>query len=134
MTDFVTIPVSALKGDNVFDTFGDLMPWYQGPPALLEHLETVDVTRPTPEDAPFHFPGPVDQPPHTSIFSGYSGTVSSGSVRNTGDESHRDPSVREIEPGRTHRHLRRRSRQKPHAGQAVTLVNLPMKSTSAAAT
>ncbi|MCA1746915.1 MAG: sulfate adenylyltransferase, partial [Bacteroidales bacterium] len=37
------IPISALKGDNVVDKNGN-MPWYDGP-ALLELLETIDITR-----------------------------------------------------------------------------------------
>jgi sulfate adenylyltransferase large subunit len=36
-----TIPISALKGDNVVEP-GDGMPWYDGS-TLLEHLETVEV-------------------------------------------------------------------------------------------
>jgi sulfate adenylyltransferase large subunit len=40
--DTQTIPVSALKGDNVVERT-DAMPWYAGP-TLLEHLETVEIT------------------------------------------------------------------------------------------
>jgi sulfate adenylyltransferase large subunit len=39
--DLVTIPVSALEGDNVVDR-STRMPWYEGP-TLLEHLEFVPV-------------------------------------------------------------------------------------------
>ena len=39
--DETVIPVSALKGDNVVERT-DAMPWYAGP-ALLEHLETVEI-------------------------------------------------------------------------------------------
>jgi sulfate adenylyltransferase subunit 1 (EFTu-like GTPase family) len=39
--DEVAIPVSALRGDNVVEGT-DAMPWYEGP-ALLEHLETVEI-------------------------------------------------------------------------------------------
>src|SRR3546814_3050979 len=37
------IPLSALKGDNMLQK-SDATPWYDGP-ALLEHLERVDVSR-----------------------------------------------------------------------------------------
>jgi bifunctional enzyme CysN/CysC len=39
--DSLTVPISALHGDNVVGR-SEQTPWYQGPP-LLEHLETVDV-------------------------------------------------------------------------------------------
>jgi bifunctional enzyme CysN/CysC len=41
ISDLVTIPISALHGDNVVERSART-PWYAGPP-LLEHLETVDV-------------------------------------------------------------------------------------------
>jgi sulfate adenylyltransferase large subunit len=39
--DLRSIPISALRGDNVVDRT-DAMPWYVGP-TLLEHLETVEI-------------------------------------------------------------------------------------------
>jgi bifunctional enzyme CysN/CysC len=39
--DVLTVPISALHGDNVVER-SPRTPWYEGPP-LLEHLETVDV-------------------------------------------------------------------------------------------
>jgi bifunctional enzyme CysN/CysC len=39
--EFVAIPMSALKGDNVVDPSAS-MPWYDGP-TLLEYLETLEV-------------------------------------------------------------------------------------------
>jgi bifunctional enzyme CysN/CysC len=39
LTDWVTIPLSALSGDNVVD-LSDNTPWYAGP-TLLDHLESV---------------------------------------------------------------------------------------------
>ncbi len=41
LTDWVTIPLSALSGDNVVDP-SPLTPWYAGP-TLLDHLETVSL-------------------------------------------------------------------------------------------
>src|SRR3546814_19959334 len=39
--DFLAIPVSGLKGDNI-STLSDATPWYNGS-SLVEHLETVEV-------------------------------------------------------------------------------------------
>jgi bifunctional enzyme CysN/CysC len=41
LPDMQVIPMSALHGDNVVDR-SERMPWYEGP-ALLEHLETVEI-------------------------------------------------------------------------------------------
>lgn len=41
LTDWVTIPLSALSGDNVVDP-SEQTPWYAGP-TLLDHLETVSL-------------------------------------------------------------------------------------------
>jgi sulfate adenylyltransferase large subunit len=41
LADLHVIPISALTGDNVVEASGN-MPWYDGP-ALLEHLETVEI-------------------------------------------------------------------------------------------
>jgi bifunctional enzyme CysN/CysC len=41
LADMQVIPMSALHGDNVVDR-SERMPWYEGP-ALLEHLETVEI-------------------------------------------------------------------------------------------
>ncbi len=79
--EITTIPVSALKGDNVISA-STQMPWYSGP-SLLEQLEAVDVARDV-QDAPFRFPVQWVNRPDLD-FRGYSGTVTSGSVR-PGDE------------------------------------------------
>ena len=49
----VPIPISALAGDNIIEHSGN-MPWYRGP-ALMQHLETVDVARAA-REAPFRLP------------------------------------------------------------------------------
>jgi sulfate adenylyltransferase large subunit len=41
LRDVRTIPISALRGDNVVERT-DAMPWYEGP-TLLDHLETVEI-------------------------------------------------------------------------------------------
>jgi sulfate adenylyltransferase large subunit len=74
------IPLSALEGDNVI-TSSPRTPWFDGP-ALLPHLETVDVER---ERAAGAFRMPVQlvvRPDQT--FRGYAGQIVSGRVA-TGD-------------------------------------------------
>ena len=79
--DIMTIPVSALDGDNV-TTKSDVAPWYKGP-ALLEFLEDVEVDRASLE-TPFRLPVQwVDRP--NLDFRGFSGTIASGTV-SKGDE------------------------------------------------
>ena len=71
-----TIPVSALKGDNV-TTQSERTPWYEGP-SLLAYLETIEVD----EDLtvkPFRFPIQlVLRPGHD--FRGYAGKIESGVI------------------------------------------------------
>ena len=93
----VTIPVSALVGDNVVDR-SPRTPWYEGP-TLLGHLESVPVTGPEVE-APFRLPVQYVIRPRTGAdarsadasrwgelhdYRGYAGQVASGTVR-PGDE------------------------------------------------
>ena len=70
------LPLSALDGDNV-TTRSDRTPWYSGP-TLLEHLETVDVSRVT-ETTGFRLPVQWVNRPNLD-FRGFSGTVASGSI------------------------------------------------------
>ncbi len=83
------IPVSALTGDNVFDSSSN-MPWYQGP-TLLEVLETVDVSTDIAERA-FRMPVQWVNRPNLD-FRGISGTIASGAVR-PGDRVMACPSER----------------------------------------
>ncbi|MGD9985694.1 sulfate adenylyltransferase subunit 1 [Pseudonocardia sp.] len=81
----VTIPVSALVGDNVVERSART-PWYEGP-TLLGHLESVPVTGPE-ADAPFRLPVQYVIRPRTEElhdYRGYAGQVASGTVR-PGDE------------------------------------------------
>jgi bifunctional enzyme CysN/CysC len=73
----IAIPISARHGDNVVRRSANT-PWYRGP-ALLEHLETVDVTHDT-SSKPFRFPVQWVNRPNLD-FRGYAGTVASGTVR-----------------------------------------------------
>jgi bifunctional enzyme CysN/CysC len=73
----VTIPLSALTGDNVTQP-SDAMPWYAGP-TLLEHLETVEVASDS-ALRPFRMPIQWVNRPHLD-FRGYSGTIAGGVVK-----------------------------------------------------
>ena len=76
----VTIPVSALKGDNISERSIQTS-WYQGP-SLVGYLDTVQISRTVSE----HFAFPVqwvNRP--DSSFRGFSGTVASGRLQ-VGDE------------------------------------------------
>jgi sulfate adenylyltransferase subunit 1 len=86
----VTIPLSALVGDNVVER-SERTPWYEGP-TLLGHLESVPVVGPE-VHAPFRMPVQYVIRPRANIsgrddlhdYRGYAGQVASGSV-SPGDE------------------------------------------------
>jgi sulfate adenylyltransferase subunit 1 len=81
----VTIPVSALVGDNVVER-SEHTPWYTGP-TLLGHLESVPVTGPD-FAAPFRMPVQYVIRPRTEElhdYRGYAGQVAAGTVA-AGDE------------------------------------------------
>ncbi len=73
----VPIPISARSGDNVIAR-SPKMPWYKGP-ALLDHLNTIDVETALAEK-PFRLPVQWVNRPNLD-FRGFSGTVVSGRVR-----------------------------------------------------
>ncbi len=75
--DINTIPLSALKGDNVVEP-SPHMPWYHGP-TVLEFLESVyiDADRNLQD---FRFPVQFVNRPHQD-YRGFAGTVASGIVR-----------------------------------------------------
>ncbi len=93
------IPVSALDGDNIVRK-STAMPWYRGP-ALLDHLESVDVETAL-DHKPFRFPVQWVNRPNAD-FRGFSGTVVSGKVRQ-GDRDRRAP-FRPHHDALPHRHL-----------------------------
>jgi len=72
----VPIPISARFGDNVIAKSAST-PWYGGP-ALLDHLETVDVDTAL-TAKPFRFPVQWVNRPNLD-FRGFSGTIASGRV------------------------------------------------------
>jgi sulfate adenylyltransferase large subunit len=103
LADLHVIPISALTGDNVVDR-SENMPWYDGP-ALLEHLETIEIARDRNLDArrfPVQWvirPMSAEHPD----YRGYAGSVAGGIWR-AGDEVVVLPSglrstVEAIEPG-----------------------------------
>ena len=75
--DITCIPVSALKGDNLF-TKSTNMPWYAGP-SLLDHLEAVEIAFDH-DDGPFRMPVQWVNRPNLD-FRGYSGTIVGGRIR-----------------------------------------------------
>jgi bifunctional enzyme CysN/CysC len=114
-TTCVPIPISARFGHNVY-TLSEQMPWYTGP-ALMHHLETVDVETAL-GDKPFRMPVQWVNRPNLD-FRGFSGTISSGRIH-AGDpvavaRSGRTSTVRRIvtKDGDLH---------DASAGEAVTLV------------
>ncbi|MES2294557.1 MAG: sulfate adenylyltransferase subunit CysN [Pseudomonadota bacterium] len=76
-TSQVAIPLSARHGDNVIAK-SDRTPWYEGP-ALLDHLETVDVDSAL-ADKPFRFPVQWVNRPDLD-FRGFAGTLAGGRVK-----------------------------------------------------
>jgi bifunctional enzyme CysN/CysC len=92
--DLTVVPISALRGDNVV-TRSAAAPWYDGP-ALLEHLESVEVAGDR-NLTDLRFPVQYVVRPQSDAFHdyrGYAGTVASGVLR-PGD------AVRVLPSGRT---------------------------------
>ncbi|RAK64141.1 sulfate adenylyltransferase subunit 1 [Hymenobacter edaphi] len=77
----VSIPLSALNGDNVVKPSANL-PWYQGP-NLLEHLETVTVATEATTDAARFQVQYVIRPQTAELpdYRGYAGRIQSGVYR-----------------------------------------------------
>ena len=76
------VPISALHGDNVVDRSART-PWYSGP-ALLEHLETLDVTAARAGSGDTRFPVQLVIRPRTAEYPdyrGYAGRVEAGTLR-----------------------------------------------------
>ena len=89
LTDIMTIPTSALKGDNVLTRSANT-PWYDGP-TLLGHLEVVPSTEQT-QHGPFRMPVQWVSRPDLD-FRGFAGQIAGGQVR-PGDEVRVLPSGR----------------------------------------
>ncbi|MCW2598261.1 MAG: sulfate adenylyltransferase, large subunit [Frankiales bacterium] len=86
LPDVTAIPIAALQGDNVVHKSANT-PWYDGP-ALLEHLETVEVDRDHLGSRGARFPVQyVIRPMSVELpdYRGYAGTLATGTLR-AGDE------------------------------------------------
>ena len=77
ITNFTAIPISGFKGDNI-TALSDNMPWFKGP-ALIEHLENVDLGARAEESKPFRMPVQWVNRPNLD-FRGFSGQVASGRI------------------------------------------------------
>jgi bifunctional enzyme CysN/CysC len=78
ITNFTAIPISGFKGDNI-TALSDNMPWFKGP-ALIEHLEGVEVAAQRDVNSDFRFPVQWVNRPNLD-FRGFSGQIAGGSVR-----------------------------------------------------
>jgi bifunctional enzyme CysN/CysC len=78
ITDFVAIPMSGFKGDNITGR-SENTPWYKGP-ALLPHLETVELDTTTNQAKPFRMAVQWVNRPNLD-FRGFAGLIASGTVR-----------------------------------------------------
>jgi bifunctional enzyme CysN/CysC len=78
ITDFVAIPISGFKGDNI-TALSENTPWYRGP-ALMEHLEAVEVDNSADQVKPLRLPVQWVNRPNLD-FRGFSGLISTGSVK-----------------------------------------------------
>jgi bifunctional enzyme CysN/CysC len=78
ITEFTAIPISGFKGDNITALSANT-PWYGGP-ALIQHLETVEVDAAAAQGAPFRMPVQWVNRPNLD-FRGFAGQIASGTVR-----------------------------------------------------
>jgi len=78
ITNFTAIPISGFKGDNI-TALSDNTPWFKGP-ALIEHLESVEVAAQRDVSSNFRFPVQWVNRPNLD-FRGFSGQVADGSVK-----------------------------------------------------
>jgi len=75
---FTAMPISGFKGDNIAAPSSNT-PWYDGP-ALMAHLETVEVDATLDQARPFRLPVQWVNRPNLD-FRGFSGLIASGRVR-----------------------------------------------------
>jgi len=75
---FTAIPISGFKGDNITVAPSANTPWYDGP-ALIEHLEGVEVDAAAAQGQPFRMPVQWVNRPNLD-FRGFAGQIASGVV------------------------------------------------------
>ena len=78
ITHFTAIPISGFKGDNI-TALSDNMTWFRGP-ALIEHLEGVEVAAEQEINSKFRLPVQWVNRPNLD-FRGFSGQIAVGSVK-----------------------------------------------------
>lgn len=76
--DFVAIPISGFKGDNITGP-SENTPWYKGP-NLIQHLETVELSVDTGQNKPFRLPVQWVNRPNLD-FRGFAGQIAGGTVK-----------------------------------------------------
>lgn len=91
ITAFIPMPISGFKGDNI-TAHSENMPWYQGP-ALLPHLESVEVDVTASQARPFSMPVQWVNRPNLD-FRGFAGLIASGTI-------HPGDAVRVLPSGKT---------------------------------
>ena len=75
---FTPIPISGFKGDNITANSANT-PWYNGP-ALIDHLETVELSSTAAQEASFRMPVQWVNRPNLD-FRGFAGQITSGTVK-----------------------------------------------------
>ena len=78
ITEFTAIPISGFRGDNI-TSLSENTPWYSGP-ALIGHLESVEVAATAAQDRAFRMPVQWVNRPNLD-FRGFAGLIASGTVR-----------------------------------------------------
>jgi bifunctional enzyme CysN/CysC len=91
LKDITTIPLSALKGDNMTSP-SEGMPWYKGP-TLMRFLETCEIDEGRLQNDPFRLPVQWVNRPNLD-FRGFAGLIASGRIK-PGDRIRVQPSGRE---------------------------------------
>jgi len=92
ISQFTAIPISGFKGDNITAAPSANTPWFGGP-ALIEHLETVEVDAAAAQTQPFRMPVQWVNRPNLD-FRGFAGQIASGTIR-PGDQ------IRVVPSGKT---------------------------------
>ena len=77
--EFTAIPISGFKGDNITAAPSANTSWYQGP-ALIEHLESVEVATTTAQRGPFRMPVQWVNRPNLD-FRGFAGQIATGTIK-----------------------------------------------------
>jgi len=77
--DFTAIPISGFKGDNITASPSENTPWYDGP-ALIQHLETVELANTAAQERSFRMPVQWVNRPNLD-FRGFAGLITDGTVK-----------------------------------------------------